>query len=110
MTESSGFSPGDIMFPMQRVSNEKLAILERFSDSDVQEMCADLHDLRRLSEKLMSDVASLLQLYKTATHEHPDDDMRIFTIGNAEAAIVSARWCLYGQTTDGRTPSGLRKG
>jgi hypothetical protein len=93
---------------MQSVSNARLAILERYSSMDVREVCADLQIVRDLAEKLMGDVASLLTAYKTHTSNHPDDDLRVLTIGQMEAAICSARWCLYGQDTDGLVPTGVR--
>jgi hypothetical protein len=50
----------------------------------------------KLAEQLMTDVAGLLNQYKLHTADHPDDDLRILTIGHMEANIKLAREILYG--------------
>ena len=53
-----------------------------------------------LAETLMTTLAGVLGLYKTHTANHPDDALRILTIGHCEAQIRKARRLLYGVTTD----------
>ena len=64
-------------------------------------MTGKADSLRSLAETLMSTLAGVLNSYKTATADHPDDDLRILTIGHAEAQIRKARRVLYGELTDG---------
>lgn len=44
------------------------------------EACAEIEDAAHT-------LTDLLNSYKTATHQHPDDDIRILTIGHMEAKI-----------------------
>lgn len=50
----------------------------------------------KLTEDLMSMLASIRTLYEQATWNHPDDDVRVLALDVSEALILRARKELYG--------------
>lgn len=58
-----------------------------------------MSESEKLAEDLMSMLASVRSMYEHATWNHPDDEVRILTLGMSEALILRARRELYGETS-----------
>jgi translation initiation factor 2B subunit (eIF-2B alpha/beta/delta family) len=68
----------------------------------VDYLVARVEVLEKMAGDAISEVANLRQAYTTATYNHPDDDMRILTLGMSEALINRGRkilgWDQKGET------------
>ena len=61
--------------------------LERLQDENKR--------LRMVASRLLTTLSGIRGAYETATHDHPDDDIRILHLGYSESAILAARDALY---------------